>query len=32
MLNYRGASAQMLAIALVVASMDYIFSVLRKTI
>jgi phosphonate ABC transporter permease subunit PhnE len=30
LLNYRGASAQMLAIAVVVASMDYISSVLRE--
>ena len=30
LLNYRGASAQMLAIAFVVASMDYISSVLRE--
>jgi phosphonate ABC transporter permease subunit PhnE len=30
LLNYRGASAQMLAIALVVASMDYISSLLRE--
>jgi len=30
LLNYRGASAQMLAIAIVVASMDYISSVLRE--
>jgi phosphonate transport system permease protein len=30
LLNYRAASAQMLAIAIVVASMDYISSVLRE--
>ena len=30
LLNYRGASAQMLAIAVVVATMDYISSVLRE--
>jgi phosphonate ABC transporter permease subunit PhnE len=30
LLNYRGASAQMLAIAIVVASMDYISSALRE--
>ena len=30
LLNYRGASAQMVAIAVVVASMDYISSVLRE--
>jgi phosphonate ABC transporter permease subunit PhnE len=30
LLNYRGASAQMVAIAIVVASMDYISSVLRE--
>lgn len=30
LLNYRAASAQMLAIAIVVASMDYISSTLRK--
>ena len=30
LLNYRGASAQMLAIAVVVASMDYISSVIRE--
>lgn len=30
LLNYRGASVQMLAIAVVVASMDYISSVLRE--
>jgi phosphonate ABC transporter permease subunit PhnE len=30
LLNYRGASAQMLAIAVVVASMDYISSILRE--
>ncbi len=30
LLNYRGASAQMLAIAVVVASMDYVSSVLRE--
>jgi phosphonate ABC transporter permease subunit PhnE len=30
LLNYRGASAQMLAIAVVVASMDYISSLLRE--
>jgi phosphonate transport system permease protein len=30
LLNYRAASAQMLAIAVVVASMDYISSVLRE--
>ena len=30
LLNYRGASAQMLAIALVVATMDYISSMLRE--
>lgn len=30
LLNYRGASAQMLAIAVVVASIDYISSVLRE--
>jgi len=30
LLNYRGASAQMLAIAIVVGSMDYISSVLRE--
>ena len=30
LLNYRGASAQMLAIAIVVASMDYISSLLRE--
>jgi phosphonate ABC transporter permease subunit PhnE len=30
LLNYRGASAQMIAIAVVVASMDYISSVLRE--
>jgi phosphonate ABC transporter permease subunit PhnE len=32
LLNYRAASAQMLAIALVVASMDYISSELRKRV
>lgn len=30
LLNYRGASAQMLAIAVVVATMDYVSSVLRE--
>ena len=30
LLNYRAASVQMLAIAIVVASMDYISSVLRE--
>jgi phosphonate ABC transporter permease subunit PhnE len=30
LLNYRGASAQMVAIAVVVASMDYVSSVLRE--
>ncbi len=30
LLNYRGASTQMLAIAIVVASMDYISSVIRE--
>jgi phosphonate transport system permease protein len=30
LLNYRAASTQMLAIAVVVASMDYISSILRK--
>jgi phosphonate ABC transporter permease subunit PhnE len=30
LLNYRGASAQMIAIAVVVASMDYISSILRE--
>ena len=30
LLNYRAASTQMLAIAIVVASMDYISSVLRE--
>ncbi len=32
LLNYRAASAQMLAIAVVVASMDYISSVLREKV
>jgi len=32
LLNYRGASAQMLAIAVVVASMDYLSSVIRERI
>jgi len=32
LLNYRAASAQMLAIAIVVASMDYISSVLREKV
>ncbi|MGB2896872.1 MAG: ABC transporter permease subunit [Anaerolineales bacterium] len=32
LLNYRAASAQMLAIAVVVASMDYISSTLRKRV
>lgn len=32
LLNYRGASAQMLAIAIVVALMDYISSVIRERI
>jgi phosphonate transport system permease protein len=30
LLNYRAASTQMLAIAVVVASMDYISSTMRK--
>jgi phosphonate transport system permease protein len=30
LLNYRAASAQMLAIAIVVASMDYVSSKLRE--
>jgi phosphonate transport system permease protein len=30
LLDYRGASVQMLAIAVVVASMDYISSVIRE--
>ena len=32
LLNYRGASAQMLAIAVVVASMGYLSSVIRERI
>jgi phosphonate transport system permease protein len=32
LLNYRAASAQMFAIAIVVASMDYISSVLREKV
>ena len=32
LLNYRGASSQMLAIAVVVASMDYLSSVIRERI
>jgi phosphonate transport system permease protein len=32
LLNYRGASAQMLAIAIVVASMDYLSSTLRERV
>jgi phosphonate ABC transporter permease subunit PhnE len=32
LLNYRGASAQMLAIAIVVASMDYLSSTLREKV